>query len=104
MLQQEKKRQIALQILKANFINTFLEVVSNNKRRFSKQQQNKPSPNNIKGKVIDETKNSFILETPSGEKQVLKQNNFFILTFPDKKKYKIDGNLLIGNVWDRLKK
>ncbi len=90
MLQQEKKRQIAHQILKSNFIGAFLE--------------NEQHPK-IKGKIIDETKNSFVIETLQGnEKRILKQNNVFIISFADKKKYKLDGNLLLGNIWDRLKK
>ncbi|NCO84788.1 MAG: hypothetical protein COW47_02190 [Candidatus Huberarchaeum crystalense] len=89
MLQQEKKRQQALQILKTNFINSFLE--------------NKLHPQ-IKGRVINETKNSFLVETNQGEKRTLKQNNIFTFTFQDKKKYKINGNLLVGNIWERLKK
>lgn len=90
----EKKRQKALQILKSNFIGAFLEVVHHKK-------QTRLYP---KGKIVDETKNSFIIETQVGEKRILKQNNTFIITLPNGKKYKIEGTLLIGNIWDRLKK
>ncbi|PKM92030.1 MAG: hypothetical protein CVU81_02690 [Euryarchaeota archaeon HGW-Euryarchaeota-1] len=56
-------------------------------------------------KFLSPTSLARFYETLQGnEKRILKQNNVFIISFADKKKYKLDGNLLLGNIWDRLKK
>jgi ribonuclease P protein subunit POP4 len=54
----------------------------------------------VKGKVIDETKNMFVLD--NGNKVVKDQCVFKIVV--DNENYRIDGKLLVGRPEDRLKK
>lgn len=57
----------------------------------------------IYGTIIDETKNTFKIETEKGVKIVPKQNNTFLFYFND---YWIiiDGNLITDRPWERIKK
>jgi len=58
----------------------------------------------LKGKVVDETYNMLILETPFGEKKVLKSVSKFLFTLPDRRKVMVEGLLLVGRPEERLKK
>ncbi len=58
----------------------------------------------LKGKVVDETYNMLILETPFGEKKVLKSVSKFLFTLPDRRKVMVEGSLLVGRPEERLKK
>lgn len=58
----------------------------------------------LKGKVIDERRNIFLIRSKNVEKKVIKDTSTFMFTLPSKKKVKIKGMLLIGAPWDRLKK
>jgi RNase P/RNase MRP subunit p29 len=55
---------------------------------------------NKKGKIIDETKNLFIIEEGSSKKiiKILKKGNIFLIN-----KKKIDGNKIIKRPEDRIK-
>ena len=57
----------------------------------------------IKGRVIDETQKSLIIEDKGKEKRVFKQNNDFIFNLPDSK-VKVRGSSLLGRPWERIKK
>ena len=84
-----KKRDI----LKYEFIGTEAEVVdARNKANIG-----------IKGKVVDETKNTFVIETEKGMKRVIKQNAVFEFRL-GKRRVRIDGRLLVGRPEERLKK
>lgn len=64
-----------------------------------------PTQKGITGKVIDETYNTFKIETKDGkEKTVIKGNCVFVFTLPDKTKVEVDGKLLISRPEDRIKK
>ena len=54
----------------------------------------------VKGKVIDETKNMFMLDNG---KKLIKNQSVFEITL-DEKIFRIDGKLLVGRPEDRLKK
>jgi ribonuclease P protein subunit POP4 len=54
---------------------------------------------NIEGKIIDETKNMFIVEHEGKEKKIIKNSNEFEFDG-----IKIDGKLLIGRPEERIKK
>ena len=56
-----------------------------------------------KGKIIDETKNSFIIESNGKRKRVLKKNNIIEFNF-NNKKITINGNELLARPEDRIKK
>ncbi|MEM3744899.1 MAG: ribonuclease P protein subunit [Candidatus Bathyarchaeia archaeon] len=59
----------------------------------------------LRGKVIDETKNTFrILCKNKEEKILIKENCVFRFTLPDKTVVEIDGKVLIGRPEDRVKK
>jgi len=57
----------------------------------------------LKGKIIDETKNLFLIQTKKGEKKVLKDQITMNLKVKDKK-VQIEGKELVGQPEDRLKK
>jgi len=63
-----------------------------------------PTQKGITGRVIDETYNTFKIETRDGEKTVVKGNCVFVFTLPDKTKVQVDGKLLISRPEDRIKK
>jgi RNase P/RNase MRP subunit p29 len=52
----------------------------------------------IEGMVIDETKNSFLVKTKTGNKRVLKNNSIF--TFDD---IDVNGKLILMRPEDRIK-
>ena len=66
----------------------------------------------MRGKVVDETYGTLKIETKHAtargkeakEKTVVKQNNVFIFTLPNKIKVEVDGRLLVSRPEDRIKK
>jgi len=58
----------------------------------------------IKGRVIDETRNTFVLMQNGVEKRVMKETSVFHFTYPDGTIVEIDGKLLVGCPEDRIKK
>ena len=58
----------------------------------------------IRGRVIDETRNMFVIEHGGRRKMVPKAVCTFHFTFPDGTVVEIDGRLLVGRPEDRLKK
>ena len=54
----------------------------------------------IKGKIIDETKNMLTLDN---QKKIIKDQSILKIEI-NKKKYQINGKLLVGRPEDRLKK
>ncbi|MBS7624219.1 ribonuclease P protein subunit [Candidatus Bathyarchaeota archaeon] len=64
-----------------------------------------PSCVNLRGRVIDETKNTFRIICKDGEEKVLiKENCVFHFTLLDKTIIEVDGKVLIGRPEDRVKK
>ncbi len=57
----------------------------------------------IEGEIVDETRNTFILETKQGEKKVLKKGTSFKVTL-DTQEIIIKGDILVGRPEDRIKK
>ena len=58
----------------------------------------------IKGKVVNETRNSFIILQDRKEKIIIKEKTFFDFVLPDGTIVEIDGKVLIGRPEDRIKK
>lgn len=58
----------------------------------------------ISGKIIDETKNTFLIQHENETKRIIKDVAVFHFTFPDGTTIEIDGKLLVGKPEDRLKK
>ena len=57
----------------------------------------------LKGKIVDETKNTFIIEVDSKEKKLLKDQVTLIIHF-EKEKVKVEGKLFLGRPEERIKK
>ena len=58
----------------------------------------------IRGKVIDETKNTFTILHKGKPKSVIKNSAVFNFKFSDGTIVEVDGRLLVGRSEDRLKK
>lgn len=70
-----------------------------------------PQLNDIRGKVVDETKNMIIVHTEKGtEKQIPKKGSFFVFRIPAdlsgkhaERYVKVNGNLLLSQPENRTK-
>jgi len=58
----------------------------------------------ISGKIIDETRNTFVILHEGERKRVIKDSAVFHFKFTDGTIVEIDGKLLVGRPEDRLKK
>jgi len=58
----------------------------------------------LSGRVVDETRNMLIIETPKGEKSVAKQDCAFSFHLPSGEWVKVEGSLLVARPEDRIKK
>lgn len=58
---------------------------------------------NMKGRIIDETKNTLTIETGKGEKKLMKSQNRFMFMV-NRKKVVVEGKLLQGRPEERIKK
>lgn len=57
----------------------------------------------IKGKIVDETKNTFVIETNGKERNLLKDQVTLIIDFK-KEKIRVEGKLFLGRPEERIKK
>jgi ribonuclease P protein subunit POP4 len=58
----------------------------------------------LRGQVLYETKNTFVIQHEGKMKSVVKESAVFHFKFPDGTVVEIDGKLLVGKPEDRLKK
>lgn len=58
----------------------------------------------LRGKIIDETRNTFTLLHKWERKIIVKDSSIFHFKFPDGTIVEIDGKILVGRPEDRLKK
>ncbi len=58
----------------------------------------------ISGRIVDETKNTFLIQHENETKRIIKDISVFQFTFSDGTVVEIDGKLLVGKPEDRLKK
>jgi ribonuclease P protein subunit POP4 len=63
-----------------------------------------PSARGLKGTVVNETRNTLVIETAKGEKTLLKDNCTLIFSLPSGERVKIDGKVLVARPEDRVKK
>ncbi len=56
----------------------------------------------VVGKIIDETKNTFVIKLANKRKRILKKDNIFEFSLNNKKKI-VDGNKLIMRPEERIK-
>ncbi len=57
----------------------------------------------LKGKIVDETKNTFVIEVNGKEKSLLKDQVTLIIDFK-KEKIRAEGRLFLGRPEERIKK
>ena len=81
-------------IPRTEFIGKLVEIVS----------ANNPSQIGLKGKIVNETKNLFTLETENGETKKLIKKQITIKTKIQGKTFLIEGEILQGRPEERLKK
>ena len=58
----------------------------------------------IKGKIVDETRNTIVLETPKGYKRIEKKDRVFRVKLDDNSIVDINGSGIIARPEDRIKK
>jgi len=63
-----------------------------------------PSYVGVKGKVIDETRNTLVIRHQNEDKVVVKNVAVFHLTLPDGTVVEVDGNVIVGRPENRVKK
>jgi len=54
-----------------------------------------PAQNGISGRVIDETKNLLVIETPSGVRRIPKMHSIFRVCLPSRETVEIDGSVMV---------
>ncbi len=63
-----------------------------------------PCLKGLSGKVVDETRNTFLLETERGERRIPKSNTSLIFILPDGRRVKVAGSILISQPENRINK
>lgn len=63
-----------------------------------------PSCVGIKGTVINETRNTFVIMQNKKRKTIVKDQSVFHFTLPDATIVEIEGTMLMGKPWERLKR
>lgn len=63
-----------------------------------------PCLTGLSGKVVDETRNTFLLETERGIKRIPKSNTSLIFTLPSGQKVRVAGSILISQPENRISK
>ncbi|HVO37265.1 MAG TPA: ribonuclease P protein component 1 [Candidatus Acidoferrum sp.] len=63
-----------------------------------------PSYVGVSGKVVNETRNTFTIQSEQKRKTVAKDSAVFHFSFQDGTVVEVDGKLLVGRPEDRLKK
>jgi ribonuclease P protein subunit POP4 len=86
--------KVAPDIIRYEFIGTEAKVVKSTNR----------SCVGIRGRVIDETRNTFTILHNGKRKMIVKDSSIFHFKFSDGTVVEIEGKLLVGRPEDRLKK
>jgi len=81
-------------IIQHEFIGTEAEVA----------KSKDPNYIGLSGKIIDETRNTFIMLHEGKRRKIVKEVAVFHFRLPDGTVVEIDGKLLVGRPEDRLKK
>ena len=58
----------------------------------------------MKGRVVDERRNTLTLEIGGREKVLPKEENSFLFLLPSGREVSVDGKVLVGRPEDRIKK
>lgn len=66
------------------------------------------SPNSslvgLAGRIVDETKNTLLIDAKGCEKRIPKKKTEFVFVLPDRRRVKLSGSLLISQPEDRIHK
>ncbi len=68
------------------------------------EQSSNPCQAGLIGQVIDETRNTFLLETKAKVVRLAKKNTSLVFTLPDRQKVRIKGSVLISQPENRISK
>ncbi|MEM2954587.1 MAG: ribonuclease P protein component 1 [Candidatus Nanoarchaeia archaeon] len=63
-----------------------------------------PSNIGLEGKIVDESWKTLTLETNGREKKIFKSDVTLLIELSDGKKVQVEGSLLLGRPWERIKK
>ncbi len=63
-----------------------------------------PGQAGLSGRIVDETRNTFLLETLQGTKRIPKKNTSLIFDMPNGQRLKIMGSILISQPENRINK
>lgn len=67
-------------------------------------EENNPSNKTLKGKVIDESRNTLIIKQSGTSKKIIKQNAIFCFKLLDGNLVRVRGSAIVGRPEDRVKK
>jgi ribonuclease P protein subunit POP4 len=54
-----------------------------------------PEQRGLSGRIIDETRNLLVIETPKGIKRIAKMHSIFQVSLPSRELVEIDGSVLV---------
>jgi len=54
-----------------------------------------PTQRGLSGRVIDETKNLLVIETPKGVRRIEKAHSTFVVRLPGRETVEIDGSVMV---------
>jgi ribonuclease P protein subunit POP4 len=54
-----------------------------------------PDQKGLSGRIIDETRNLLVIETPQGIRRIAKMHNTFRVSLPSRELVEIDGSVLV---------
>jgi ribonuclease P protein subunit POP4 len=58
----------------------------------------------MEGKVVDETRNTIVIEGKNVNKSLVKEQCIFLFYLPSGERVKVEGKVLVGRPEDRIKK
>lgn len=58
----------------------------------------------MEGKIVDESYRTLTIEFRGKDKKIFKENVMLVIELPDRKKVQVDGKLLLGRPWERIKR
>lgn len=67
-------------------------------------QARNPSQASIRGRVVDESRNTLLIQQGDKRKRVAKQTAVFRFTLPDGTAVEVEGSAIVGRPEDRVKR
>jgi len=58
----------------------------------------------IYGQIVDETHHTLTIEQDNKDKRVFKKAVTLVVELPNNQKIEVDGKILVGKPWERIKK